>query len=1325
MPRFSLVYVVALLAAVPALAQDAPVSAARFAQERAQTPTLRVLDTSPNAVTVEASADWRAPLADALEQSRGDLEVLVALASAGRPILSHEIPLVSAVPPSVTVVSVEEESVALPAGIDGEALARALAGPLGEVVGIGESRRQLVGSLAVRMLRVADGRLIRARRAVVRVPKPPFAARLAASGDDNPHLDVARSVLAEGTWFKVPIPTDGVYRIDAAFLSDSLGVTAQIGQVGVYGIGGRILPAQAGAPRPADLQPIAALQQNGALVFYAEGPQWWDWTADNTGGGHWEHDISPFSDVSYYFLRVDDPSPARIGSAAFPSWPTVTTLGRVAARRFYEVDATNIPRDGSGSGLDWFGPEINIGSTGLSVLAATVAGAGAADPVVYRGRVAARANPGVTFTLLKNNSALATTRPGATDLGSLNAGNLANDARFEATAPYGTGLGVTVRASGGNTGASAWIDWVEAVVERVPTASEGYLAFPTPGGAVGRFEIPLAGFSSEPQVWDVTDAAAIRRLGVQAAGGSFRTRVEAVDAHREVVAFDPAGAAVRTPGGLEAGAVAVATQNLHGLAGTPTYVVVTHPDFRASAERLAAHRQQDGLAPIVVTTQQVFNEFAGGAPDMRAVRDYMKFLYDRAPAGALPEYLLLFGDGHYDFRGIRTDVPNYVPTFQTENMINRTTSYTTDDFFGMLGDDEGRLEYNDTTSFRVDIGVGRIPSRTVSDATTIVDKIIRYDSPATRGDWRTRFTFVADDQYPREWDKDLHVLNADATAELAEIVDPTVTLQKIYGPSYPSVITARGQLRPQATEAIRQSINEGTLVWNYSGHGGPDGLGDEDYVTETLVRSLDNVDRLPVFVTATCSFGKFDIADYQSMAEQILLRPGGGGVAMLTTVRLVYTSSNPGSGTNFGLNLELTEQMLTREPDGRPARLGDALRRTKNTAIGASSNNRKFNLLGDPAMRLGLPERSVALTLPPAFEAFQEATVSGTVLGLDGQPDPTYRGEVSLTVFDAQRLVELPPDACCWTDGPDADFLGDYTARTDKIYTGRATVAGGLFSSTFLVPQDVSYSGLPARVVAYALGENGTDGVGQSTEATVSTTAGSRPDDRVGPTITLFVGDSTFVDGGTASSTAHLVARLSDPSGLNAVGAGVGHELLATVDGDASKAVDLGRYYQADLDTYRSGTVRVPLTALGDLTPGEHTVSLTAWDALNNASTASLSFVVVDEGVLIRSALPYPNPTAGPSRFFVEHNQPIGTSADLQIRIYSLAGRPVRTMDGAETLPEGFLSDRTVQVSWDGLDDDQDRLGSGVYLVRIRLDVPSASGGSQVAERIERLAIIR
>ena len=1327
-----------LAALVGAASAQQPV---RYGQTAPQRPVIRVVETTPSATTIEVSVDWRTSLTDAVEKSGGEVYRLVAAAVGGEPVVSHEVTLGSAVPPAVSIVSFEGDEVVRPDGLD----LSAFGGAAAEVVAVGERRRELVGSLAFRLLRVEGDRLIRARRVVVRVARPPVAARLAASGDDNPHLAVDRSALADGRWVKVPIPESGVYRIDRAFLRDSLGVEEAIplSSIAVYGTGGRILPAIAGAPRPADLVPVPALVAGDALLFYAEGPQWWDWEADRFGGGRWSHDISPFSRASYYFLRLDAPSPARIGGGGFPGWSDASPVSRIEDRRFFELDLANIERDDSGSGLDWFGPLIDQGGSSLTRLDVSPAGADANAPVAYRARVAGRASPSITIQMLKNGQVLDSGRPGA--VVASGEGDLARDAILTAETTLGSGLAVAFRVSGGRAGAEAWLDWVEAVTLRPAAADpDRFVSFPTPGGQTGRFEFSLSGFSSEPQVWDVTEPGAIRRLGVQASGGQFRVQVEVADSlrPREIVAFDPAGASIKTPLGVaEAGrdrlvpaAEFVPNQNLHGLAVYPNYVVVVHPDFRAAADRLAAFRQADGLAPLVVTTDQVFNEFAGGTGDMRAVRDFMKFLYDRAPSDQLPQYLLLFGDGHFNYRRIgnlaagNDDPPgvSFVPPFETENMVSRTNSYTTDDYFALLGDDEGEFESFDRTTQRVDLGVGRLPVRTASEAGTVVDKIIRYESPATRGEWRTRFTFVADDQYPNTWDDDLHVLNADGTAEVVEDTDPSVTLRKIYGPAYPSIITARGRVRPQLTEDVRESINEGTLVWNYSGHGGPGGLGDEDYMTPEIVASLDNADRLPVFVTATCSFGKFDIPHEQSLAEQILLRSSGGGVAMFTTVRLVYTSSRPDQA-NYGLNRQLTAEMLQRDASGRPSRLGDALYRTKNTVVGAQVNNRKFNLLGDPAMRLGLPERGVDVSVPDRFEAFSEATITGRVLGLDGQPDPTYRGEVSVSVYDAERLVELPPDACCHTDD-DGDGRGDYTSRIDQIYSGRASVSGGTFSTTFLVPQDVSYSGLNTRVVAYVRGEDGSDGVGQSTEATVATTAASRPDDGVGPEISLFLNDSTFVDGGSTGPQGVLVARLQDASGINTVGAGVGHELLVTLDGDAQNAVDVGRFYEGDLDTYRSGTVRVPLASLNGgepLAAGEHTATLTAFDALNNASTATVTFVVVDEGLIVRSVLPYPNPTAGPSRFFVEHNQPVGTPARVQLRIYTLAGRPVRTIDGEEALPGRFLSDRTIQIPWDGLDDDADRLGSGVYLVRLRLETDDPAGGTRVAERVERLAVIR
>ena len=1283
-------------------------------------PRLRVIDEDARSVTVEVTTDWPTSLADAYAASGGDLERLVLAAVEGRAVVSHVVELGAFAAPSVEVLSLDAVDVPLVAAAAVE-LAD-LSGPVVEVAGVGEQRKQIVGSLTVRTLRVADGRLQRVRRVVARVTRPAVRARLAA-GDDNPHLAVGRSVLADGTWYRIPISEAGVYRIDEAYLRDSLGIASPtLARVAVYGNGGRILPALNSAPRPADLLEVPSQILGDALYVYAEEPSWWDWVEEG-GESYWAHDISPFSTETAYFLRVDAEAPQRVGAGAFPGWSDALPQATVETRRFHEVDLVNYERDQSGSGLDWLGEELRRDARtflGEAVPAGFVSG----QTVRYRTRVAARANPGVTVSVSAGGQTLASLRPRPVSLSGSSAGALINGAEERFERAGATDLAVSYRYSGGNAEPLVWLDWVEAVFAVDPTAEGGVLRFPTPGGVTGRLEFALAGFASAPQVWDVTEPGAVRALGVQPRGDRWVLQLDVADGPRELVAFEAGGAAVRQP----VRGRAVANQNLHGLTGSPDYVVVSHPTFAGVARQLADRRRdRDGLAPLVVTTEQVYNEFASGVSDMRAVRDFMKFLYDRAPQGQEPGYLLLFGDGHYDFRGIKTDVPNYVPAYESENMFDRTRSFTSDDYFGLLGDDEGIWPYvseSSTVGGRVDLAIGRIPARTVEDAARVVRKIVEYESPETRGEWRTRFTFVADDQYPNDFDRDLHVQNADVTARTVVAEEPSATIQKIYAPSYPLDRGVRGDRRPRVNEAIEKAINEGTLVWNYSGHGGPDALGDEKYVDERLLNALDNAGRYPVFVTATCSFGKFDIADDQSLAEQFLLAPDKGGVAMLTTVRLVYTSTSQTS-LNLGLNIELTDQMLRREPDGRPARIGDALFRTKNTTVGAQHNNRKFNLLGDPAMRLGLPVRDVAIDAPAEITAFEEATLAGRVLTPEGALDAGFSGEVTVTVYDAARTVDLPADACCSLGDSNGDRRSDYEVQTDRIFSGRARVEGGRFTASFLVPQDISYSGDSARVAAYVNGMAGgtsLDGYGESEATRVSEQAGVRPDDDDGPTVRLFLNDTTFVSGASVAPGATLIARLRDASGINTVGAGVGHTLLLTIDGDAENAIDVGSAYQGDVGTYRSGEVRF---ALPELAPGPHTLTLTAWDAVNNASTAELAFVMEEgEALAVRSVLPYPNPTAGPTRFVFEHNR-VGARARVQLRIYTIAGRPIRTIGPDEALPGGVLTSASVQIPWDGLDDDADRLASGVYLFRLRLEIPGDDGGTEVAERVERLAIIR
>ena len=1356
-----------LLAALPAEAQRSPEVSRRAAPEARMAPEavrsasgdlaagryargpaafgarVRVVEETPGAVTVEVTTRWSRPLRDAPTDAGADG---LAAALVGSEATAHAlVELGAAVPPRVEILEADAEEARLPGAA---ALEAAFAGPLAEVVGVGERRRRTVGSLRIRLIQVDGDRVSRLRRALVRVHRtaPEASGAALRVGGGSAHLAVTRSALAEGTWFKLPVPESGVYRVTRALL-ESLGVDPDAtdpNAVAAYHNGGAPLPALAGAERPADLVETPSLVLGGgdgrfdagdAVILYAQGPVTWAWDlgADTPDDDAWAHTLNPFARETAVFLRTDAPAPRRVGGATFPGWADAEPLATVTGRLVHERDFVNLLREGSGSGLDWLGEEVTRAATGVTVL--DTIPPGIAGEVRYRARMAARASPGIGVQLRRGGAVLQQVVPQAVVFNTAT-GALANTRVIDVTAPGGGSLAVTAAAPAAPQGATAWLDWVEATYQRAPVASGGVLQFPTPGAARGRFEWTLGGFSGAPEVWDVTEPGAVRRLGVEASGGGYRVQAEATDREREIVAFDP-GAPLKTFASGEP----VANQNLHGLAGFPDYVIVvpdgTRPGtegMREPAERLAAHHRAGGLEVAIVGVEEINNEFGGGRMDMRAVRDFMKFLYDRAPSESdLPRYLLFFGDGHYDFRGIEEEAtgvqrPLLLPTYQTDEMLVRERSYTSDDYFALLGDDEGIWEWRRNqsaaavSSERVDLGVGRFPVQTAEEANLVVDKVLGYNAPEARGEWRARMTFLADDQYPNAFDNDLHVQNADAVARRVTDESPEVTVQKVYMPSYPEVENGAGRRRrPGATDASRRAIEEGTLVWNYMGHGGPEGLADEGLFTREVVQGLTNADRLPIFVTATCSFGKYDMVDAQSLAEETLLIDGGGAVAMFTTVRVVVTFISENS-LNLGLNIALTRAMLERDGEGRPRRLGDILAEAKNTDVGAQLNNRKFNLLGDPAMRIGLPERPVRITsvngvpvasgAAPELRAFEVARVEGEVLGTGGAVDPAFEGAVSLTVYDAAREIELPVRV---------NTSGFYTVQTDPIYAGRASVRGGRFSAEFLVPQDVSYSGLPARIAAYALGGGGTevvDGLGQTSQAIVAQDAAPRPDDARGPDVRLFLDDTTFVGGGIARPAPVFLARLSDPSGINTVGAGVGHELLLTIDGDPTRAIDVGRYYEGDLDTYRSGTVRFPLP---ELAPGPHTVTLTAWDAANNATTETLSFTVAEgSDLLVENAYPYPNPTPGPSTFFFEHNQPPGTPARVQLRIYSLAGRPVRTME-----TDGPLSGGLVRLDWDGLDDDLDPLASGVYLYRLRVEVDAADGTRRVAERRDRLAVIR
>ncbi|NNE71329.1 MAG: type IX secretion system sortase PorU, partial [Rhodothermales bacterium] len=904
-------------------------------------------------------------------------------------------------------------------------------------------------------------------------------------------------------------------------------------------------------------------------------------------------------------------------------------------------------------------------------------------------------------------------------------------ASFGNTVQAGGGLDLTMRLVEQINEPQAAADYVQVFYPQSLSGVSGYVRAAGPDDVVGAHALEFPGFSAPPQIWDVTDPRLIRRLLPRDVDAAPVVRLDrsSGEAPRELVAFTESAALP-----LTADLIApVPTQNLHGITGFPDLAIVTPPEFLEAAEELADMRRAQGLQVVVAQTAQIYNEFSGGVPDMRAARDWFRFLYDRGTTDdETLRFGLLFGDGHYDFRGIAQregSLQNWVFPFETDESLNTDATYSSDDYFGLLDANEGVWRYTNfsATSFeRVDIGVGRLPAQSLAEARMLVDKIRRYESPETYGRWRTQYTFVADDGPTgldgSQDDADLHVQNVDQVAELIrQGIFPAINVKKIYAESFERVFL-NGFRIPEAKAEVNAALNEGTLLFNYSGHGGPDGLAQEEIFTKEDAEILTNRDKLAIFVTATCSFGWWDLQNDQSGAEALLLNPNGGAVALLTTVRLVYTSGDTTS-LNAGLNRALNIELFRQDPDGGARRLGDALRSTKNTNVGLQGNSRKFNLLGDPSMRVGIPPSEVAVeavngvdlqsgTAP--LKALDRVTITGSVRDGFGNPDPSFNGVVSLTVFDAVRNVPLLRQVRMPTPY--------YRIREDLIWRGEAQASAGQWSATFVVPKDISYSNQPGRVSAYATSD-AAHGLGFSEELIVGGTADNPPDDAVGPEISLFLNDTTFVAGETTSPNAELIVKLFDESGINTVGAGVGHEILLVVNGDESGAEDIGESFTSEPGSYQRGEIRRPIT-FDQAGPG--TLSVRAWDVLNNSATADLDFVVTDDEVLrLANVYNYPNPMSTRTRFVFEHNQAPGTTARARVRIYTLNGAPVKTIDTDEALPSGILTSGPVQILWDGLDDDLDRLATGIYLYQLRVEVDASDGTTQTSEVVEKLAVIR
>nr|WP_294899985.1 type IX secretion system sortase PorU [uncultured Pedobacter sp.] len=1115
----------------------------------------------------------------------------------------------------------------------------------------------------------------------------------------------SNSVLASGNWYKIAVKDEGVYKLDYNFLK-KLGINVDEvnpKNIRMYGNGGFMLPQANSAPRIDDLKENAIevvgeadgkFDTGDYLMFYNPGNTQWTLNAQQ----NFEHRQNVYIDSAYYFINVDKGAGKRVVQPSGGSQTPNFTSNSFDGYQLYEKDLYGLITANIKSGREWYGEDFEFNNS--RDFNFDVPGLVSTFPVSVQTKMALRSATGSFAKVSINNQQLYNLTASGLPL------NFETDYAQQAQAVNsvaglsGNTVKVNISFDKTSSTSNAWLDYIEINCKRNYTAFKGYLRFrdksSVGNGNISQFNLP--GLSADARVWDVSDFTSPQAQKLNTANGTSNF-ITGTSTLKEFVAFD--ASTLKTPDVVGK----IPNQDLHGLASAD-FLIVTAPQFYNEAKRLADFRKStQGLTYQVVTTDQVYNEFSSGKRDATAIRDFVKMFYDRAGAnpGLAPKYLLLFGKGSFDNRMLNFKDNNFVATYQSRNSLSPTASYTSDDYFGLLDDNEGEFpeDYN-TNPGLLDIAIGRIPAKNLDDAKNVVDKLITYDGAVSFGDWRNQVTVVADDE-----DNNLHLNQAEANATLIAQSNKNFNIDKIYFDAFQQENAAGGTTYPKATEAINQKMNSGTLLINYTGHGGESGWAQEKILTLNDINSWQNKNNLAVIFTATCSFSRWDDPEIVSGGELSLIRKDSGVPSIFSTTRIVFSSYN------FDLNQSFLKSLFNPANDNKRISFGQIFKEAKNNNVGGLNiNSRNFTLLGDPTALFPIPVNGISTTsLPDTLKAGQKVTIKGFVNNTKGQILNQFNGIIYPTIYDKPTAIStLGQDM-----GLNGSYVQSFNIQKNIIYKGKATVTNGLFSFDFIVPKDINLQVGTGKISYYANNQN-LDAKGFNTAVKIGAVATNAQNDKTGPLVKVYLNDENFVSGGITNPNPVLLINLNDESGINTTGIGIGHDIVATL-GSATmndKSIVLNQYYQANLDSYQVGTVKYPL---GELAPGLYTLKVKAWDVFNNSSEQMISFEVkTTEKLTLSHVLNYPNPFTNKTSFQFEHNYP-NQDLEVQINIRTITGRLIKTINQSVYT----TGNRVNNIFWDAKDDFGGKVARGIYIYELK--VRSTTNGF-VAKKTEKLLIL-
>jgi hypothetical protein len=1093
----------------------------------------------------------------------------------------------------------------------------------------------------------------------------PLMLALVCLGLSPSTLAQNNSVLASGDWIKLEIEEAGVYKVSyndiiAYGLS---GEDINPENIKLYGNGSGMLPQPNDSSRAIDLQEVSIqvksaqaniFQSGDYLLFYAEGPDYYSFDPILNTPIYQKH---LFSTKNYYYLTIGTSSGSRIltDNQADPGAPLTT------GHRFdvHEEELFNILH----SGREWFGEKFDLEIT--QTFNSSLTGLQPETQLNVISSVMSASTDDASFDVSLNGSLLGTQiiqknpntqygRKGRvkTDNFSINTSDI-NTSPLELTYKFNKESGVGYL--------NYFIVHGECKLEYSNSPLQFYLG---DYAKAGNRTATVTNCPVGLQVWDITDHNNAVELNYSQVDDAISFNLS--EATESIIVFNPQNLSAPEEG------EPLENQNLRSI-GMVDLVIVSPAEYTSSAAKIAELRESEGLKVSIVTPEQIYNEFSSGKPDITAIRDFAKHLYDNADL----KYLFLFGKGTYDPKDIIGSDYNKVPMYQSRSSLLPLSTYGSDDYLGFLEDHEGYWEENSVDDHTLDIGVGRIPIRNIDEAERYVAKLKTYENRKSIGAWRKDVVFVAENG-----DINIHQRDAEKLATLIDTTFASFNSNKIYVDAYPIEVNPGSTRAPQVNEAIYDAISSGALIVNYTGHGNESQWANTRIFDKRMIDSLENDIYYPLFVTATCEFGRHDDTGQISGAEELILKKSTGAIASITTTRPVFASSN------YQLNLAFYNTVFERI-DGQYQRLGDVFIKTKNNSLNGVLN-RNFSLLGDPSMKLAYGEQFIlldslngeALNAADTLASLKEMRFSGRVVNESNLTNTNFNGEVDIKLYDKVRVTKTLGNQ----DG--APFT--YKIRDNVLFSGSATIKQGEFSFTTILPVDISYNPSDAKIVLYAaMADSSLDASGANIDLLVGNSADTPIIDVVAPEIDIFLGDTTFREGQIVSPNTLLIARFYDENGINTSASQIGHAITYQLDNN--DPVTLNEFYKTEKDNFKKGWVYFNLPKLA---PGGHIITVTAWDTSNNSSTKSLEFYVSQDGEVIISDLSnYPNPVVNQTNFTFAHNIS-GEDLDITLEVMNTAGQLVYRETRSYLNAPSVIND----WEWDGRNQNGAKLNEGIYI---------------------------